>query len=288
MFGPQHYVPILRWKRAERFAVEKLPDCYRARVTPLLEPTPWLFEPPSRANKSGQRRNAEEVIVQISRDILKHWGNNPLFCDFWHVSKVPDIHGRIHPLVFLAEQSHNLRLNIIPVTGILRPERYQEAVSHIVRENPKGVCIRVHPGDIRRPTFQGQLQDLLARLKLSETDVDLLLDCQDLNGVAPDLVVLVSAIPRVKTWRTLTVSCGAFPKDLSGLKPGIRRIQRLDWISYKKMASDSGKLARIPSYSDYTIQHAQFEEPREGCNFSASIRYAVVVHPSKTRQVVSV
>jgi hypothetical protein len=44
MFGPNHYVPILRWKQAERFALKSLQPSDRIRITPLIELTPTLLK----------------------------------------------------------------------------------------------------------------------------------------------------------------------------------------------------------------------------------------------------
>jgi hypothetical protein len=44
MFGPSHYVPILRWKQAERFALRYFHEEDRKRITPLIELTPQTFK----------------------------------------------------------------------------------------------------------------------------------------------------------------------------------------------------------------------------------------------------
>jgi Beta protein len=51
MFGPSHYVPILRWKQAERFALHYLHEEDRKRITPLIELTPLTFK--SRKNREA-------------------------------------------------------------------------------------------------------------------------------------------------------------------------------------------------------------------------------------------
>ena len=44
MFGPNHYVAILRLKQAERFALRDLESSDRERITPLIELTPVSFK----------------------------------------------------------------------------------------------------------------------------------------------------------------------------------------------------------------------------------------------------
>ena len=54
MFGPRHYVPILRWKQAERFALQFLREDDRENVTPLIEITPKIFD----VRKTGRKPEA--------------------------------------------------------------------------------------------------------------------------------------------------------------------------------------------------------------------------------------
>jgi hypothetical protein len=54
MFGPSHYVPILRWKQAERYALRNLRDEDRDRITPLIELTPTIFKSPPNRGPGGQ------------------------------------------------------------------------------------------------------------------------------------------------------------------------------------------------------------------------------------------
>ena len=43
MFDSNHYVPILRWKRAEWIALRNLTENIRDQVTPLIELVPRNF-----------------------------------------------------------------------------------------------------------------------------------------------------------------------------------------------------------------------------------------------------
>ena len=50
-FDTKHYVPILRWKKAERAALSQLVDGDSARLTPLIELVPDTFV---REDRKGQ------------------------------------------------------------------------------------------------------------------------------------------------------------------------------------------------------------------------------------------
>lgn len=71
MFGPSHYVPILRWKHAERFALHHLQEEGRKRITPLIELTPAVFRTRKTAQRASNWRNTTDVIYQESKKLLE-------------------------------------------------------------------------------------------------------------------------------------------------------------------------------------------------------------------------
>ena len=63
MFTTKHYVPILKWKRAEQGALETLPDKCRDRISPLIE----LVMPKPKSlykDKEKKIRKTQEELFQ--------------------------------------------------------------------------------------------------------------------------------------------------------------------------------------------------------------------------------
>jgi hypothetical protein len=269
MFDHKHYVPILRWKRAERVALGNLTDTDRSRVTPLLELTPYSF----RAKKNRPAPDPKDVLTKNAADMLKYWGRAPFFIDLCHLRGGPNIGHGIHPLEFLAQQARQNGLNLIPTTGLSRENSYQNAVASIVATDGFGFCLRIHPSEAQTSDFSSRLSDLQNLIGVTAEDTDLFLDYRLWNGNALALASIYNSIPNIHQWRTLTVSCGNFPRDLTGFTIGQHQLPRSDWVAWRTQIS-AGSLSRLPSFSDYTIQHAEFAEPPEHANFSASIRYA--------------
>lgn len=278
MFGPRHYVPILRWKRAERVALRMLKGEHRALLTPLLELTPRSFAPRKTKKNELKIPDPNQVLADAADDMCASWGQAPFFVDLCHLNPVPKTRGGTHPLVVLAERAQIWRLALIPVTGLHRTDDYQRAVSSVVNSNSCGVCVRLRPADIESCTLDADLRALLRGLSLEKTQADLLLDCRVWTGETTDFSGLVSLIPDTRAWRTLTIASGAFPRFLTGMAPGQHFLDRGDWLAWCAHTAARSKLSRIASYSDYTIQHADFSEPPEGGNFSASIRYTIEHH----------
>lgn len=269
MFDHKHYVPILRWKRAEWIGLGDLSNDVRQHVTPLIELTPRSFE--GRNNKPAP--DPADVLARNAADLQGYWGSAPFFMDMLHLTRALHVGNSAHPLEFLAAEARSRGLALIPVTGLSRNAGYQTAVGAVVARDHRGACIRVFPQEITAPDFDQRLVELLRNLGLEPSEADCLLDYQVWQQGAPTIAALTGAIPRIECWRTFVVASGAFPRDLTGFTIGQHNLPRFDWMGWRDQVTRGPIPPRLPAFADYTIQHAQFAEPPERANFSASIRY---------------
>ncbi len=265
-----HYVPILRWKKAEQIALCKLDHACTARMTPLIELVPKEFT----QKKSVKSLSVDETLSKTAQQIFRRWGQASLFIDLWHLPHhLRTEHGE-HFLKALSEMCQTYQESLIPVTGLKRDAAYQFAVSATIKTYNQGVCIRLSRDDVQRASLPNDLSNLLSSLKLSPDKVDLLVDLRIIDDSVPSFASLCDRIPRLDQWRTFIVASGAFPKDLSHLEKNRQhQLKRLDWLTWRDQVIASPTLKRRPTYSDYTIQHPIYSEPSEGSNISASIRY---------------
>ena len=65
MFGPKHYVPILKWKRAEQSALQALNDKDKQGMTPLIQ-----FVMPKAKSKDSPEKQFESVIADFREKTL--------------------------------------------------------------------------------------------------------------------------------------------------------------------------------------------------------------------------
>ena len=86
MFGPSHYVPILRWKQAERFALRYLHEEDRKRITPLIELHHRSSNRGRRQSGYPQPLDPAQVIHQEAKKLLESCANFPFFLDLRHVA----------------------------------------------------------------------------------------------------------------------------------------------------------------------------------------------------------
>lgn len=106
MFGPKHYMPILRWKMAEKLALQALRQHDRAEITPLIEFTPKMFDAPRQGREKGVKPNPSEVLLREAKQLLANCGYSPFFLDLHHLDgKVPAVVAGSNPLIFLANKA---------------------------------------------------------------------------------------------------------------------------------------------------------------------------------------
>lgn len=267
MFDHTHYVPILRWKEAERLALGDLEEDVRSQMTPLVQ-----FVPES-IHVGKRRPTVNQMLQKNVEDMKERWGTRPLLVDLLHIDPVLRVGGRTHPLAFLAEQARTTSVSMVPVTGLRRDAAYQIAVAEVVAEDRKGACLRLFRNDLGSPNLREQVLQLLGQLGLDPTHVDLVVDLQCFNGNCPSIDKVSSLLPELRHWRSFSLASGAFSRDLTQFKtPGIYSLPRLDWQAWNRQIEPGRSLIRRLTYSDYGIYHPIYAPPQFP-NPSASIRY---------------
>ena len=263
------YVPVLRWKRAERHALRYLVDDVRQRICPLIEVTNRTFVDPTEAGPV----DVSSAVGKLAKEVVGEWGCGACFLDFHLLSGHPVGSDGVHALEAVCAAVLEERGKVIPVTGVARDSVYQDAVARVVEEKRTGVCIRVARPYLERIDFGSMLSGLMSRLGVDRNDTHIVLDLGIVLGDSLLTAEACAALPALDSWQTVTVLAGAFPKDLTGFKPGQHLHPRSDWLAWRGAVSDGWPLSRTPSFGDYTIQHPVFAEPPPRANFSASIRY---------------
>lgn len=267
MFDHKIYVPILRWKQAERLSLRDLPDDVCSRMRPLVQVVPESV-------KTGKRTpSVHQAFQKVAAEMRDCWGTRPLLVDLRHLDPRLRI-GTAHPLAYIALQARANSVSMIPVTGLHKDSAYQASVRQTVADDRRGACLRLFRGDISSSNLRNPLLRLLGQLGLEPHNVDLVLDMEFHDATYPGFDSLVSVIPQICEWRTLAVASGAFPPDLTKWKtPGTYREPRRDWQSWLREIMLEDSLIRKPSFSDYGIYHPTYRPPPGFPNFSASIRY---------------
>lgn len=279
-----NYTPVLRWKKAEQEALQELKPDDKSRIIPLLE-IPPLKKSKHLANpEHATARQVDNQMLKTVREIDSNWGNMPIYIDFnifqAHLRALNDTHPIESLWRHFRELDHSklfdaYNMNPIPVTGLNRNDTYQASVASIVRNHKEGICIRLRCDEILKPTFKGDLTDLLKRFNVDPSNTDLLVDYEVTNESCPSIELISQRIPMIAEWRSYTTIGGAFTKDLSSFKKNSEHeLSRADWLKWENQINPERELIRIPNFGDYTIQHAiYYPPPSDQPSYSASIRY---------------
>jgi hypothetical protein len=277
LLNDSHYVPVLRWKAAERESLQWLGKAERSRMMPLFEVIPNCFR-----NKDGKLHPIRKTLRKIATEIDDYWGDSSAFIDLGHLvdACICSAETDPHVLEIITDEIRRLRpllpqaSKLIPVTGLGRPQDYQNAVKSIVEADKTGVCLRISLREVTGGDLARRMEELLSRLKLDVVDADLVVDLKSPDNNWPNLPLLCEAIPMLSNWRSFVVLAGAFPKDLQNLEKNSQHsLPRNEWFYWREQVLTLPRKLRRPTFGDYTIQHAAYEEPPENSNPSASIRY---------------
>jgi hypothetical protein len=279
MFDFNHYVPILKWKRGEQKALEYLEPSLKNNITPLIEipPIPWDY------NNDTPQKTIDKYLENIGSDVKKAWNNDsPIFVDptpLWLEEEHPYVNDE-HLVLYIIKQIVTEGTLAIPVTGFNKKPDYQKAIQESLKYSNNRLCIRIEDDDFDELEFR--LNNLLQEFSLNPENIDLIIDFgfinpKDENRTLMSLKGILSTLPYINQWKTITFSGTSFPENLSDIPTGeIEKIPRTEWNIYKKIVLEKNLFNRIPAFGDYNISNPAYIEfdPRT-MTMSANIRYTV-------------
>jgi hypothetical protein len=244
------YVPLLRWKQAERLSLRDLFQQDDARtVLPLVEIVPSAVD--------------DGKLLKLPQRLGNSWGGRRMLLD----GSPRGLSSRVQAgTVYTHLAGHVPCLRVTPVVVPGDDDAAVASAIGLSQRSESGLALRVSPDQLH--LVPGLLQRLGGHLEM----LDLIVDFAAVQCVDPRYSAVLGEIPEADLGRTVIFLGGAFPKDLSDLEVGQHTLARYDWLTWTNMSVPPG--CRRPLYGDYTIQCADYREPPQFANVSASIRYA--------------
>lgn len=271
-----NYVPILKGKQGEYFALRDLEASLKSKITPLIEipSIPWDWEAEAPAKTINEHLIRVPLLMEQSLGTSKDF-----FVDLSFIEPDERMADNRHPLTYLFDEGRLRSLKMIPVTGIGRDDHYQTAVADIISQDRRGLCIRLESDDFGEIDLEAEISILLSRFNLKPRQVHLLIDFKGISGnilalFSRTMVNLINSLPNLEQWRTLTFSGSGFPPTLTGIV-SFTSIGRSEWTIWRSLLRSSA-LKRKPDFGDYGVDNP---EPNEVdfriMQMSANIRYTV-------------
>jgi hypothetical protein len=178
------------------------------------------------------------------------------------------------------QRASNEGIVFTPVTGISRNADVTAALEH----RSHGIALRLDRKEFETGGLATNIEAFLVGHGLEPEEVDLIIDLgtvEDLiaEGVAALTKAFMADIPNHSRWRTFTISSCAFPKSMGGVERNSHDfVQRDEWLAWKNhLYASRQSLSRLPTFSDYAIQHPAGVEgfDPKTMQVSASIRYTL-------------
>lgn len=276
----KHYVPILKWKRAEHGALFELTDAEKNTMLPLIELV--MPKPKSRSKDLSFDELYLEVIdifinqkmLKIPQEILSVWGQRPIFIDFSLLySEVKQ-----KAVNYIMEECERLGLNIIPVFNLSEYDTFKESAIKARRTFQFDLCLRISVDDLSDlEKLNTKLATYLNQENIDEGCTYLIIDLKELDDQYKydHFVSISQGIVNLKKWKGFILSNGSFPLDLSNCKIDKDNfIPRLDWLNWKKLCTQKN-LERVPTFSDYGIRHPIYNESFQFLEPTASVKYTL-------------
>lgn len=263
-FGGNHYVPVLKVKLGEKAALGRVAPSLKARITPLLQ-----------------------IVERTDKDLAAHLntafkglapnltGYSRCFIDACELE--PD--GPAGAMAVF-QQAAALGIGFTPVTGVSRVADVPPALAHA----QSGLALRMSRDEFEAGNLSQRVNAFLSTHALSPDKIDAIVDLGAVDDMIPEGIAafahaFLAEIPHQELWRTLTLSACSFPMTMGIVdRHSHELVERGDWLAWRNsLYAARHEMARLPTYSDYGIQHPKGVE---GFDFrvmqvSATIRYTL-------------
>jgi hypothetical protein len=153
----------------------------------------------------------------------------------------------------------------VPVIGFSSDVAFRTAVGAVMRQDRRGLCLRIVLSDFDRPNLTADIDALLRALGVGWSECDLVIDLVTPNYMplavfTMTLTAILGRVPVLNRWRTVTIVGTSYPPSVANLAAPYRLVPRLEWQAYRAFVATLGHDARIPTFGDYAVAHPDLVE----------------------------
>jgi hypothetical protein len=277
---PVPYVPALKWKAGEQDAVAWLTNTQKGGVYPIAE----VPDRPFNWGENKYSKSWDKHIDDIAGKTAKKWGTNHEIA----VDQPIELHDKLAagswtPWEYLFSQLWSAKVKAVPVLSTRASGAEQAALISVSKAHKKTRWLlrfrsETHGEVPNASQVTTWFANSVAALSAQFDQCDAVLDLGHISAdIKPSIVAnvehVLKAVAALGAWRSLSLSSGAFPENLTGQSRGVNQIPRRDWELYKRVSARPG-LAQL-RFGDYAITHVDaFDEDPRMLKMTANIRYA--------------
>jgi len=251
------YVPILKWKQGEQFALMNLSEDVKSKLTPLI----------SLVNLST---SPDELTAQINR----FWGNNEPF----YLGFSPNLYSKFSSLIApyfakIIKHAISLDLKIIPVISNLNDNAFYRIIAAQKHNFSHGYLLRLLNVDTE--SINQVTNYIMNSCNISDSKPSILLDFYMVDAkISPisysDIICSLYKKLRIDQFDKIIFAASSFPVTLSGLENNsITRLSRHEWLIYKNIRSKIKDIA----FGDYCVDDPLDLNLSQGATIIPTIRY---------------
>lgn len=253
------YVPILRPKQGEIWAIRDLSELARERITPF-------FDVHRVQIKNGRKeKSLDKHLESISQQICQYWPpKKELFWDLYSIDLSERLQNGKHPVLGFGESLFQSNMVAVPTLGTDRDDSYLKAIQGLIRKGiADSICLRILPDDLETPNEAvNEVRRILNRLGVSQSNCHLLIDMRVIKeSQIENTIEAVSEFTNsvdINKWKTFIFSSSSFPIDMSGYPPDSEcRIPRVEIKLWDALMEAEPLIGRKSNYSDYAIINAE-------------------------------
>lgn len=249
------YVPILKWKRGEQFALLNLKDSDKAKMTPMFsvvsetEPKPFIDK------------------------ILRFWGNKyPIYVGF-HQNVFDDTSIKTEDLMLSTlKLSIANKIKVIPAVCSNNTREYFEMIKSNLKLLTNGMVIHIKPTDYK--TYDTLIDEIINNTGISKRDTDLIIDLYRINA-SFDMDLYYNIVSGIinnlsgEGYRRIIFSASSFPDSLAGTKQNsISEIPRIEWNIWRRLKKEVNI-----DFGDYASDDPLDISLSDGATIIPTVRY---------------
>jgi hypothetical protein len=160
MFDSKHYIPILKWKRAEQGALTLLSKEHKKHITALIQFVMSNYDPEDELEEIVQKY--EGHLPEIPGKIIAAWGTIPIFIDVSLLFTTPTNPLKAKSLDVISRNGYKLGGVFIPVIHLDDDPVIKTMAYSIAGDHGSGICLRLICPDFSEPN---KLNRAIVKLK---------------------------------------------------------------------------------------------------------------------------